>query len=87
MRSGKIQQVIRGQTEDERKGGKKQKIILSISAGKYCALKDIPFPAQVDHSGSSDINRLLSFGQPEKYKRFTCMKALKKEKGTLRCLT
>lgn len=48
MRSGKIQQVIRGQTEDERKEGKKQKIILSISAGRYCALKDIPFfPSQL----------------------------------------
>lgn len=43
MRLGKIQQVIRGQTEDKRIEGKKQKIILSISAHKYCVLKDIPF--------------------------------------------
>lgn len=48
MRLGKIQQVIRGQTEDERREGKKQKIILSISTGKYCILKDIPFlPSQL----------------------------------------
>lgn len=43
MRLGKIQQVIRGQTEDKRREGKKQKIILSISAHKYCILKDILF--------------------------------------------
>lgn len=43
MRLGKIQQVIRGQTEGMQREGENQQIILSISAHKYFVLKDIPF--------------------------------------------